>query len=167
MFLDVGAHIGRYAVLASNKFKKVYAIEPQKSNFNILGKNIKMNKVTNIQPVNCAVSNKSGIAYLSGLEMNTGTVRLSKCGNQKTEVFTLNYLLSEYLLEPEEIDFILIDVESHEKQVLEGASEILEKGKPTIILESFNVKSVDVLLKKYGYHRIDTLDFYNHVFVKS
>ena len=68
---------------------------------------------------------------------------------------------------PEEIDFILIDVEKYEKEVLEGASRVLELGSPTIVLESFDVKSVDNILRKYGYYRKMTLDFYNHVFVKS
>lgn len=46
--LDIGAHIGIYAVYAESQGAKVYAYEPEPENFAVLQKNIKLNNCSNI-----------------------------------------------------------------------------------------------------------------------
>lgn len=59
--LDVGAGIGEFAILASNKVGKdgkVVAIEPSPDDFETLQDNIKENGCSNVIPINSAVSDK-------------------------------------------------------------------------------------------------------------
>lgn len=57
--IDVGAHIGLFAIYASQFCKhKIYCYEPVKENFNLLKENINNNNLTNIKLNNKAVTNK-------------------------------------------------------------------------------------------------------------
>ncbi|WP_428326208.1 FkbM family methyltransferase [Nitrosopumilus sp.] len=58
--IDVGAHVGLFALYASQFCKKgkILCFEPVKENFQLLQENIKMNKLTNILLYNKAVSAK-------------------------------------------------------------------------------------------------------------
>ena len=63
VFVDIGANIGYYTILASRlvgKSGKVFAFEPEPSNFEILAKNVELNKCDNVVLENKAVALKSG-----------------------------------------------------------------------------------------------------------
>src|SRR3990167_3492725 len=65
--IDVGAHVGYYSFLASRIVGpegKVYAFEPEHENYRCLECGIAENKLTNVTPVNYAVSNINGFADL-------------------------------------------------------------------------------------------------------
>jgi len=59
--LDIGGHIGLFALFASQFCKKgkIFCFEPIKENYNILLENIKLNTVKNIIPFNLAVYDDS------------------------------------------------------------------------------------------------------------
>ena len=167
-FIDIGAHIGRYGVLASKNFKKIYAFEPQPSNYQILKQNISTNKIKNVKPINLAVSSKEKTVYMSDLVMNTGAAHLSKKGKIKAKTCTLDkYLGKRVHPGSKEIDLILIDVENHELEVIKGSRRLLKQGNPILIIECLDINKIEWYLFILGYKRIKTLDFYNHVFVKS
>jgi len=59
--VDVGAHIGRYTIIASKRVGesgKVIAIEAHPGNFEMLNRNVKLNKLTNVTALNYAVYSK-------------------------------------------------------------------------------------------------------------
>ena len=60
--IDVGAHIGLFALFASQFCKrgKIFCFEPIKENYELLVENINSNKIKNIIPFNLAVSKVSG-----------------------------------------------------------------------------------------------------------
>ena len=64
--LDGGANIGVFSILASRRVRKVYAIEPNPFNFDLLVKNIHDNHVSNIIPINAALSDKVGTVHFEG-----------------------------------------------------------------------------------------------------
>ena len=59
--IDVGAHIGLFALFASQfcKLGKIFCFEPIKENYELLVENVKSNKIKNIIPFNFAVSKVS------------------------------------------------------------------------------------------------------------
>jgi FkbM family methyltransferase len=63
-FLDVGAQVGYFTVLASELGAKVYAFEPSSVNRECLIENIKENGCKDITVVDKALSNTNGIARL-------------------------------------------------------------------------------------------------------
>jgi len=134
VIVDVGANIGYYTILLADKVGlngKVYAFEPDLINFEILKKNVEVNKLKNVVLVRAAVSNKKGISYLYKSKENYGDHRMF--GNEeKEEIKTIK--LDNYL-KNQKIDLMKVDTQGWEPSVFEGAKKIIEKNKPTIFFE--------------------------------
>lgn len=62
ILIDVGAHIGKYSIIFAKLFPqlKVLAIEPSKLNFFFLLRNIRLNNIANIVPINKAAYSYEG-----------------------------------------------------------------------------------------------------------
>src|SRR5438128_9608592 len=72
--VDVGAHIGRYALRAATKASKVIAIEPDPLNFILLEQNVRLNGFSNVVLVPHALSSRAGTRALwLAASGNTGT----------------------------------------------------------------------------------------------
>jgi len=124
IFVDVGAHIGYYTMLASELVGPkghVFAFEPAPENYAILLRNIASTR--NITAYESAVSSKSGIAdfYLSFI--SSGDNRLSKPSGKYDKISVKTITLDDYF--SDDIDFIKIDTQGHELSVLEGMQRIL------------------------------------------
>lgn len=166
LFIDIGAHIGRFTLLGSKNFKEVFAFEANLKNYDILLKNIKLNSIKNIHPINLAISDRKKKLFLDMPELNTGATRISENGIIKTQAINLDDFAKSNKIDPEKVSLILIDVEGHEEKVFEGAQKFLSKTKAELIVECFDVKKIEIQLKKYGYQNIKCLDFYNYLFKK-
>ena len=58
ILIDIGANIGFYSILSSGRFGQIYSFEPNDRNFKLLKKNIKKNKLNNIQVLNFGLGEK-------------------------------------------------------------------------------------------------------------
>lgn len=65
--VDGGANIGVFSVLAAQTAKVVYALEPNPTNFRYLCRNLELNRVRNVVPLNIALSDRAGVAYVEGV----------------------------------------------------------------------------------------------------
>jgi FkbM family methyltransferase len=142
--VDIGAHAGHYTLISSKRVGangKVIAIEADPSNFEILNRNIKLNGLTNIIPLNYAVYSKQTKLKLylpdeeSGFSIyNTIMVNRAKTGEKFIEVNanTLDYLLQQNGIR--DANWIKIDVEGAELEVLKGAHNILSNSKDIALL---------------------------------
>ncbi len=144
--VDVGAHIGRYTIIASKRVGprgKVIAIEAHPANYEILGQNIELNKLNNVTALNYAVhSNRTVVKlYEPGQEegftiyntIMTDRTLASKNQNYiEVKADTLDSLLLENGIK--KVDWIKIDVEGAELEVLRGASNTLSKSKDSSLL---------------------------------
>ena len=65
ILIDIGSNIGIYSLFAGKKKIKTFSIEPFKKNFQSLKKNIKLNRLKNITPLNIAISNFNGKAFFN------------------------------------------------------------------------------------------------------
>jgi FkbM family methyltransferase len=157
--VDVGANIGYYTVLLADKVGKngkVYAFEPDKTNFEILGKNIKENNLKNVVVINAAVGSKEGKLKLRKSKENFGDHKLY--GNDR-EFETVKIINLDKYFGNEKIDLLKIDTQGWEPEVIEGAKELIRKNKPVMFLEyspaSYKIaklngrKMVDFLRKIY------------------
>jgi FkbM family methyltransferase len=144
--IDIGAHIGLYTIISSKRVGangKVVAIEADPSNFEMLNSNIKLNQLTNVTPLNYAVYSKETKVKLylpsgeSGFtKYNTIMPNWINTQEKFVEVNanTLDYLLQLNEIRQEEVNWIKIDVEGAEFEVLKGASNVLSKSKDITIL---------------------------------
>ncbi len=133
-FVDVGAHIGYYSLLASTLVGEsgaVIAIEASPRIFSTLQNNLARNRAQNIRPVNMAASDTQGVIKLfRGPKENTGATTILKEGLElECEVVTAP--LGEILM-PEEIRsarLVKIDVEGAELSVVAGMGSLLSSGR--------------------------------------
>ncbi len=155
--IDVGAHIGPYAIIASKRVGpngKVVAIEADPSNFDILNRNIRLNKLTNVLALNYAAYSKEDVVklYLPGkgdydssyTKYNTVMVDRDIGEKKFVEVKanTLDFLLQSNQIKPEDVNYIKIDVEGAEFEVLKGAKDILSKSKRiSLLIEVHHISS--------------------------
>jgi FkbM family methyltransferase len=143
---DVGANVGIYALRFAKKlnFKgKVYAFEPEATNFERLRENINLNEFARIvTPIRVALTNYDGTGtlYLSNHEQSGwhSLTEFKDIARSKVEVKTmkLDTFVSENSIN--RIDLIKIDVEANEFEMLEGAKECLRNKIFKYIFIEFN-----------------------------
>jgi FkbM family methyltransferase len=133
-FIDVGANVGYFSLLASKvvgKSGRIVAIEVSPKTFALLQSNLALNHARNVRAVNMAVTDRAGVVKLfQGPETNVGlsTVieaeALKEACNFECEVEAAPL---SGILEPEEIcsaRLIKIDVEGAEWDVVVGMIEL-------------------------------------------
>ncbi len=144
-FLDVGSNSGTFSLPFVNEFNlKIICFEPLKYNYNKLIENFTLNNaLKNNEFHNIALSNKSGEAYINFSEIreNVGSATLNEMRepeyNEKKEKVKVEKLDSLYQFTNKNL-FIKIDVEGHEKEVLDGSINILRNNKILMYLETSN-----------------------------
>ena len=140
--IDAGAQIGYYTVLFGKLVGpkgKVYAFEPDSRNFEILAKNIRVNKLKNVKAAKVALADFVGTRQFFTNPMNRGASSFSspKVGGvlvSDVKVTTLDEFFRQTSAN-RKIDFLKIDVEGAEHLVLRGATSILEQPKLLMLLE--------------------------------
>ena len=168
--VDIGAHMGRYTIIGAKRVGtkgKIVAIEANPSNFEMLNRNIKLNRLTNIISLNNAVYSKETKIklYLPGEELgdtiyNTIVSDRAKNEDKFVEVSanTLDYLLQSKGIKQEQVNWIKIDVEGAEFEVLKGATNILSNSKDiALLIEIHNLKDSTNLYRPI----IEFLKLYN------
>ena len=133
---DIGANVGYFSLLASvltGEKGKVYAFEPLPRNIEFLKKHIALNKLSNIQVFEAAVSNQSGDAFFD-FGASTAMGHLSDSGGLRVRMASLDDLFSAGMLDPP--DYIKLDVEGAEYDALRGAEEIIDKFQPVLFLDT-------------------------------
>ncbi len=139
--LDLGANIGYYTLIFAKlvgEEGKVFAFEPDPTNFALLEKNIEMNGYKNVILVQKAVSNKDGKLklYLSEYSMGDHAIfnLYEGCKFIEIEVIRLDDYFKNY---EGKIDFIKIDTEGAEEQAIQSMLNLLKKNKTVKILTEF------------------------------
>jgi len=133
VFIDVGANIGYYIchALQSNPKCSAIAIEPLASNVRYLCRNVKANGWENqceILPV--AASSRSAVVSLFGAGTGASLIRGWNGAPDSSAALVPAHALDNILggrFRGQRL-LIMIDVEGHERDVLEGASDILSRS---------------------------------------
>jgi FkbM family methyltransferase len=141
--IDVGAHIGWYTIDFAKLAKHVYSFECSPKSFNYLCANIALNECDyKVTKYNVALGSKEGTTdYYIRDPKDGGGNGISKFEydvNKNTPTIVVPVkTLDSYNLQ--NVNFIKIDVEGHEKQVLEGAIETIKANNyPKILFESWD-----------------------------
>jgi len=131
-FIDVGANIGYYSLLASNLVGDsgcVVAIEASAPLFGRLGRNLSRNRASNVRAINFAVSDVRGVVSVyAAHDYNRGKTSILPLEDFPLEGSVDCAPLPE-LLRPAEIEharIIKIDVEGAEYAVVSGLRAMLE-----------------------------------------
>ena len=167
IFIDVGANIGYFSMLASSIIKegRIIAFEPSSLNYKVLAENAKGSV---IRPFKIALSNKNGYSRLFVGKKSSGWYSLTGTGRyEKIKISRFD----ELKLRLQRIDLIKIDVERHELEVLEGMKKSLIKYSPKVVCEVDDTTKEKIVrfMAKIGYcgDRFEGTNTYDIFFEKK
>lgn len=159
---DIGANIGFWTVSLSSMLGKggsILAIEPDVQNIAYLKKNTLEFNV-DVDILNIGVSSKVGVAVLNtdetGAMNSIGIVNdVSYTGQKKIKVESIDSIANRYGVP----DFIKLDVEGHEYEVIVGGIFTLQQKKTIWLIEvTNNGPAVIEMLQKTGHIVVNMLD---------
>jgi len=144
VFIDIGANIGIYTLLASTHIKKdgkVFAFEPSDWAHKRLNENLRLNGTKNVEVLKLAVSNFTGSNQFYVCEDDAYNSLISTPMKEVQKVVKIESIcLEDFCVDRkiDQIDILKIDVEGADYLVLKGAEEILKSDKSPIIVCEFN-----------------------------
>lgn len=145
--LEIGAYIGDNTAILRNLAEKVYSYEPNPIAFECLQYNFKDSQ--KVECFNKGFGKEKGSAKVI-LNDNVGASHLEP--NGEIEIITIDSL--GLRLYEDRLDFIVMDCEGWEIDVLMGGVETIKKFKPTMLIE-INQGT----LAKFGKTPKDIFDF--------
>lgn len=155
--LEVGANIGAHTLLLAQLVGltgAVLAFEPQRIVYQTLCANLALNSVTNVHCFHAALGKAPGRIAVPGIDYshtsNFGGLELgSYTEGESVPVLTVDGLnLSR-------CDFLKIDVEGMEQEVLAGAVQLIAAQAPILYVENDRPQKSDALIRfidDLGYH---------------
>ncbi|MGG5171542.1 FkbM family methyltransferase [Pseudarthrobacter sp. J1738] len=154
LIVDVGANLGNHTVYFGTFMENsIVAIEPVESNFELLLRNIRDNKLqARVQAVNTVVWDQPGQFSMDNPNpSNGGTFQAHPAiaGAPAISGQTLDEIISD-----RPVSLIKIDVEGAEDKVLAGGMSIIRKDFPVVVAESHSpeaYRKVAALLLPEGY----------------
>lgn len=158
--VDVGAHIGIFSVKAARKVSnqgRVIAIEPEKENYSLLVTNKKTNNLENIISIHGALADRSGIARLYSHKGHNGMFSIvAKHSSNYAEVPLLTLDGLSRKLNFREVDFLKIDAEGAEMEILKGGRRMLQRSNAKIVVAGYhkpadNPRVIASFLRSLGY----------------
>ena len=144
--IDIGANLGEWTVplaRAVGPEGRLLAIEPAPRAAAALEKTLAANALRHAAVLRCALGEADGSAELAmplvtSARADTGTARVgpAAAGHETLEVplSRLDTLVALHRLD--RIDFVKIDVEGHERRVLDGAAASLARFRPVLVVET-------------------------------
>ncbi|MDA8091425.1 MAG: FkbM family methyltransferase [Nitrospiraceae bacterium] len=170
LFLDIGADIGTFSVIAGNRFKnnprmRIMAFEPSTSNFSLLKENVRDLNGLKAELVNTALWSEDGLemdfGFNPGMPGTSGLIKSSGGAHEKVITRKLDSVLEDCIHSFDA--FVLkMDVEGAEEEILKGAGSLIGSGKEIhILIEDFVRPEIVDYLEKTGARFITKLTPYN------
>ena len=161
LFIDVGANVGAYTILACGAIEAYGCIfEPVPSTYSRLMNNIRLNNIdlNRVNCINAAIGDRFGeVRFIS--DLNTMN-RVALKGEHRNSDLIVKLATLDSFLGSVNPNVLKIDVEGYEMPVLLGAVSVLEKESLHSIIielngsgEKYGVKEEDILmlLEKSGF----------------
>lgn len=149
--IDIGANVGNHSVYFSKFFnaRLIFPIEPIPKAYKLLLANLCLNYChnVNVDHVGIALGRSLSWGYplMAYGEDNLGSTRLysSEILTEGVKFDKVRVVPGDWLFENEAIDFIKIDVEGMEIEVLAGLEETIKKSRPNMFIEVLNENRED------------------------
>lgn len=151
LFLDLGANIGSYTVLASRVCRaRSIAIEPDPRTISFLQRNIEANKIEDrVEIVETALGAASGLARFSiGFDTTNRIVEDFSVTTREVRITALDSIVGD-----RRPTMIKMDVEGYEAEVLKGARQTLKMDSLLAVEAETSDSEVIAALTEAGFER--------------
>ncbi len=163
--IDIGANYGQYTLPIAKSVGvsgKVWAFEPTSTTAKCLKESISDNDFSNVELIQAGLSNGLGTAKLStnvNSELNSIMIKSSDSHQfEEISLTTLDYCGEKYNWN--EIDFIKLDAEGEELNIIEKGKELLSSTSPLIMFEI--KQDEDIKLPLQLFEKFNNLGFKNY-----
>lgn len=167
IIVDAGAHYGYFSLFAacnSDPESQVFSVEASEENFTAMKRNFNQNPSLKTSPILAALSDRNNaVDLLKGKSINNTLVKnplLTGARTTQVNGLTLDQLFIQ--LNIQRIDFLKMDIEGAEYQVLRATSEETFKKIKVISMEFHDLKSAE----NNGYSLIDFLKKHDYTIAK-
>lgn len=151
---DIGAHVGYFSAIAAsinNGSGEIFAFEPRPMNIKFFRKHMKVNNFSNVKLFEAAVGDsEKEVGFDPGHGSATGHVCMD--GKLKVKQVSIDKMLRDGLISSP--DFVKIDVEGAEMDVLNGLTDVISIHHPRMLIATHNKECHSFVLdflKKYNY----------------
>jgi FkbM family methyltransferase len=152
VFVDVGANVGLYSMLAAQivgSSGKVFCFEPNSENCRLIMLSIHRNAFENISVFPFALGNKIGpVLFSTHIGSNGGLIPDTQDSLLNPSCAVMPMVRLEDMIS-EKVDLIKIDVEGAEGLVVEGAKQLIERYRP-IVTSEFSLEMLPRVSKMSG-----------------
>lgn len=124
--VDIGAHVGLWARVLATCFERVEAFEPMPAHRDCFIRNV---TADNVVLYDCALGSRKGEIRMTTYVGNSGHSHVAETGEIVVPMTTLDSVGLDV------VDFIKLDTEGYEREVLYGAVDTLKRCRPTLIVE--------------------------------
>ena len=164
--LDIGANVGSVSLVIAKMFKnsKIFAIEPTNYAFNKLSNNLEMNQdlINRVHTRQIFISNdKKPQKVWSSWNFDNSNEKHQKHLGTLKEIKDNSYLKLDEFVEKEKlakVDFIKLDVDGYELDVLKSGEKFLKINKPIIFTEI-----APYLYPEFGYNCYELIKFFKEL----
>jgi FkbM family methyltransferase len=167
---DVGANLGYYSMYFGKKLSagsRIYAFEPSESILDVLKKNIEINKLANVEIVEAACAETTGIVeFYIGQNHHTSSMLDTWAGNAETGklIRVRSISIDEFFGEDgvgQYPDLIKMDIEGAGVYALKGCTHCLQVKRPLILIESHTPGEDDAIGSLLRNHRYEAFRINN------
>lgn len=152
LFLDLGAHIGYFSLLAASRGCRVLAVEPVPDTFALLNRNVELNGGFGegehaIETFGYAVDVADGLATMTVRRRNTGAAHLIREGAATIgERVTVAVQTLPQILRGRRPDVVKIDIEGGELKLLRNNPSLLDHARAVV----FEVNAAQLQTESHG-----------------
>lgn len=152
VFVDVGAHVGHWALRMARQASRVIAVEPNPATAAVLRRNVALNGLRNVTVIEAAAWSGPATLYVTAADRDAhrGGTQVSAAG----EVPVRAVALDEELRDIAGVTLVKLDAEGADLAVLRGLRVTLARERPDLLIEphpSFAPGEMDALLAELGY----------------
>ncbi|ABW11578.1 methyltransferase FkbM family [Parafrankia sp. EAN1pec] len=153
VFVDVGANVGVYTLLAASlPGVHCIAFEPSSDSWDQLIENINLNQLSQVEVHRVAVGDQSGEIDFTIGHGTVNQVASPDIASRRERVPVVR--LDDVVPHDRRVTLIKIDVEGHEPAVLDGARALIERLAPALLVEYNHPARLRSLLDELDYHPV-------------
>jgi|TARA_R110000803_G_scaffold22164_2_gene55293 FkbM family methyltransferase len=160
--IHAGTYFGDFIPFLSTIFKKIWAFEISKNNYEAAEETIRLNNIDNVNLYRKALGDEDKIVNIETNINNQDLGGVSRVKNYKTNETIEQVKIDDIVPENSIIDLIQLDIEGYEINAIKGAMSTIKLHKPILILEDnynhtekewFKINIIDL-----GYRKVTEVD---------